>query len=65
MSEYSFLNNDENVEYLCPICGSILEKENYTGDGWNCKCGEFILKGMEINSYKGISNQHKQNKIWR
>ncbi|MCE5311931.1 MAG: hypothetical protein LLF86_02125 [Nitrospiraceae bacterium] len=50
---------------LCPICGMELTEKERTEGGWNCKCGEFIPDGMVIDPKEGLSNQHKQNKIWR
>lgn len=52
-------------EFLCPACGNSLTGEERTENGWNCRCGDFIPKGLEINPYKGCSNQHKQNCSWR
>ncbi len=56
---------DKPAEFLCPSCGAILTEKEWTDNGWNCKCGEFIPEGLAINSYSGLSNQHKQNRIWR
>jgi hypothetical protein len=52
-------------EFLCPTCGAILTDEERTENGWNCKCGEFIPEKLAVNSYEGLSNQHKQNRSWR
>ncbi len=65
MSEYSIFDLEGDKEYLCPICGNILLREDLKGDGWDCECGEFIQRDLAINPYKGISNQHKQNRLWR
>ncbi len=56
---------DETLEFLCPACGATLTRAERIEKGWNCKCGEFIPESLAVNPYKGISNQHKQNKIWR
>jgi hypothetical protein len=56
---------DKTAEFLCPACGGVLSEEQRTKDGWNCKCGEFVPESLAINPYRGISNQHRQNRIWR
>ncbi len=53
------------TEFLCPACGAVLAEKERTDEGWNCKCGEFIPESLAINPREGLSNQHKQNKIWR
>jgi len=56
---------DKPTEFLCPACGAVLTDGQRVKGGWNCRCGEFIPEKLVINPYKGLSNQHKQNKIWR
>jgi hypothetical protein len=58
-------DTDNLTELLCPACGAVLTGQERTDDGWNCKCGEFIPERLAVNPYKGLSNQHKQNRIWR
>jgi hypothetical protein len=65
MSEYSKFDSGEDTEFICPACGAVLTEQERTECGWNCKCGDFIPESMAINPYKGISNQHKQNAVWR
>jgi tRNA(Ile2) C34 agmatinyltransferase TiaS len=65
MSEYSIFDLGKNTEYLCPACGAVLTEEGRTEGGWNCKCGDFIPEAMAVNPYKGISCQHRQNRIWK
>jgi ribosomal protein L37AE/L43A len=65
MSEYSNFSSNNNAEFICPACGAVLTEQERTEGGWNCKCGDFIPESMAINPYKGISNQHKQNAVWR
>lgn len=65
MSEYSIFSKGQKQEYLCPVCGAELKNEYKKQDGWHCVCGELIPFGMEINPYKGLSNQHKQDSGWR
>lgn len=65
MSEYSSFDKGQDLEYLCPACGSELKEGDKVEGGWNCKCGEFIPKEIAINPYKGLSNQHKQSMKWR
>jgi len=59
------VNSDHPKELLCPACGAILTEERRTESGWNCKCGEFIPENLAVDPSKGLSNQHKQNRIWR
>lgn len=56
---------DGSKEILCPVCGGTLTDKEKIKGGWNCKCGEFVPEGMEVNPYKGVSNQHKMNARWR
>jgi len=65
MSEYSVFFKGQQQEYLCPACGSELKSEYKKEDGWHCICGDLIPFGMEINPFKGLSNQHKQESNWR
>jgi hypothetical protein len=53
------------TEILCPACGAVFTEKERTNEGWNCTCGEFIPESLAIKPLEGLSNQHKQNKIWR
>ncbi len=55
----------DRAEFLCPTCGAVLTEGQRKNDGWNCACGEFIPEALAINPREGVSNQHRQNKIWR
>jgi len=50
---------------LCPACGNVLTDKEHIEGGWNCTCGEFIPEGLAIKPREGLSNQHRQNKLWR
>jgi len=65
MSQYSDFESDDGTEYICPVCGAVLTDEERTEDGWNCKCGEFIPRGLAVNPFKGLSNKHRKNNNWR
>ncbi len=65
MNQMDNQGDERQVELLCPACGAVLTEDERTDNGWNCKCGEFIPEGLAINSYTGLSNQHKQNRTWR
>jgi hypothetical protein len=58
-------SDDKPVELLCPACGAVLSEEQRAGNGWNCACGEFIPESLAISPREGLSNQHRQNRIWR
>jgi tRNA(Ile2) C34 agmatinyltransferase TiaS len=57
--------NTETHEILCPACGAVLTEKERAQNGWNCRCGEFIPESLAIRPREGLSNQHKQNRIWR
>ncbi len=59
------VNPEDAAELLCPACGGELTREILKEGGWDCKCGDHIPDGMEVNPYKGIANEHRQNRLWR
>lgn len=61
----NYVTPEDSAELLCPACGAGLTKAMRTEGGWDCKCGDHIPDGMEVNPYKGIANEHKQNRSWR
>lgn len=54
--------NTEHMPPLCPVCGRELDKAgiNIQG-GWDCRCGEFIPKGLAIDPFEGCTHGRSCN----
>lgn len=51
----------EDVMPLCPVCGRELDDTRLKGEGWVCKCGEFIPSGLAVNPFEGCTHGRNCN----
>ncbi len=45
----------------CPVCGRELGRPEQMEGGYECRCGEFVPKGLALNSKEGCTHGRQCN----